>query len=342
MTTAVMSHHKIDMQQESLRREGAGGSRILASAATFPALKRIALATIHLKKGGIREPHWHPNADEFTYCVDGKALVTLFSPQNICETMTLDKGEAVYIPKGITHHIENINDGESNFILCFSHETPEEQNFSSALCTMSAHVLASTFGVPETTFEPLLEKRHDALISWKREVTKPAHASIPSLHKINLDGTNPQIAAPGGTGHVANRHTFPAAQNLSLVSLRMVPGSVREPHWHPDGTELNYVVAGEARLTVFSPDGEVDTFTLTRGQASTIPSGYFHHIENIGRDELHMTVFFSSSLPGDIGISGALSAYANDVLGASFDLDPKFFAALPKISEDVLVVRGGG
>jgi len=52
--------------------------------------------------------------------------------------------------------------------------------------------------------------------------------------------------------------------------------------------------------------------------------------------------FFSSDKPGDIGISGSLGAYSNEVLGATFNLNPAYFDKLPRVTEDVLIVSGGG
>ena len=37
-----------------------------------------------------------------------------------------------------------------------------------------------------------------------------------------------------------------------------------------------------------------------------------------------------------------LSAYSNNVLGASFNLDPTYFNKLPRLTEDDLIVAGGG
>ena len=42
--------------------------------------------------------------------------------------------------------------------------------------------------------------------------------------------------------------------------------------------------------------------------------------------------------PEDVGISGALSAYSNEVLAAVFNLDPTLI--IPKLEEDVFVVTG--
>ena len=57
---------------------------------------------------------------------------------------------------------------------------------------------------------------------------------------------------------------------------------------------------------------------------------------------MHFAIFFGSDNPGDIGISGSRSAYSNEVLGATFNLDSSYFNKLPRVSQDVLVVSGGG
>jgi oxalate decarboxylase len=34
----------------------------------------------------------------------------------------------------------------------------------------------------------------------------------------------------------------------------MEKGGVREPHWHPNAAELNYVIEGKVRFTVYGPN----------------------------------------------------------------------------------------
>ena len=56
---------------------------------------------------------------------------------------------------------------------------------------------------------------------------------------------------------------------------------------------------------------------------------------------MQFAVFFNHERPEDIGISGALGAYSNDVLGSIFGLGPKILDDLPKYREDLFVVAGG-
>ncbi len=304
-----------------------------------PTMKHMALASLVLKKGGIREPHWHPNADELLYCVQGNALITLFSPQNRHDTFTLHAGEVAFFPKGYLHAIQNLSSSESRFLLAYDHPRPQDLDLTQSVASMSPHILASTFSTSETAFKKL--KQQDTFISRLSELKAPG-GSIPNSHKFDLEKIQPQIETQGGSARILNVKNFPRLKNLALFSLRINKNGIREPHWHPNADELNYVIAGKARLTILSPDGKKDHFELKPGQGSIIPAGYFHHIENAGLKELHMAVFFGNSEPDDIGLSGALSAYSDQLLASIFSTDRKFFEKLHKFPKDRMIVSGGG
>lgn len=91
-------------------------------------------------------------------------------------------------------------------------------------------------------------------------------------------------------------------------------------------------------MTVLSPGAKVDTYELGPGDMYFIPPAYPHHIENIGVEEIHFLIFFDQANSEDIGYTAGLRAYSNEVLGATFGCDPKFFENLPPYSEDALIV----
>jgi oxalate decarboxylase len=57
-----------------------------------------------------------------------------------------------------------------------------------------------------------------------------------------------------------------------------------EPHTHPNAAELNYVINGKIRFTVFGPNGEAETSEISQGQVFFVPPGYFHYLENPDKD----------------------------------------------------------
>jgi oxalate decarboxylase len=76
-----------------------------ASVHEFPILKGQggALYSVKLDLGGIREPHWHPNAWEFDYCVSGVARMTVLAPQGELETFEVHAGDTVFVPQRHFH-----------------------------------------------------------------------------------------------------------------------------------------------------------------------------------------------------------------------------------------------
>jgi oxalate decarboxylase len=327
--------HKFDLRKDGVMKKCPGGYRLLLNKKMAGGM---AIALLELAKGGFREPHWHPNAHEMTYCVEGKAVITMFSPQNRRDEFTLSEGEVVFFPKGYIHHIENIHTGRSRFVLAYDHPAPQDLDLSASVGSMTAHVLAATFGAEKGTFEKIKKGAKDCFIGRK---ASRLMGDSPNRHKLNLEAIVPQIIATGGSARTATVANFPVLENLALFSLRVGENGIREPHWHPNATELNFVIQGKARLTILSPGGKIDRFDLKSGQGSMIPAGYFHHIENIGTEELRMAVYFNNRAPDDIGLSGSLSAYADDVLAALFSVDMKLFKQMRKFKKDRMIVSGG-
>jgi oxalate decarboxylase len=151
-----------------------------------------------------------------------------------------------------------------------------------------------------------------------------------SPFKFDLAGCPPQIVAKRGTIQEANQGTFAALAGnaLAIYLLTLEPGAVRIPHWHPDAAELDYCLAGKARIALGFPDGEWERFDLEPGQISILPQGWFHSIQNVGEETLRMLVIFNNSNPNDIGISVGFQAIPKEVLGVTFGVPADRFDGL--------------
>ena len=151
-----------------------------------------------------------------------------------------------------------------------------------------------------------------------------------SQFTFNLGDCPPQVVAKGGTIQEANQSTFPAlaGNGLAIYQLTLQSGAVRIPHWHPDASELDYVLSGKARIGLGFPDGEWERFDLETGQIAILPQGWFHYIQNIGDDVLRMLVIFNNSNPNDLGISEGFQAIPKEVLGLTFGVPAERFEGL--------------
>ena len=250
----------------------------------------MALYSLRLYCGGVREPHWHPNAAELSYCLSGKALMTIFSPGAGHDTFTVDTGEIVYVPKGYLHHIENINHGETMFAIAFNHESPEDIGISGSTSSMTDNVPGAAFRLRSEYFANFKKSSQDIIISSRSNINNDVtnYQEIPNYHKFNplrrycfVRYKAKAVQSKGGTVSLGNANNFGILSGLACYLLTLKPKGIREPHWHPNAAELDYVISGRGRMTIFSPGDNVDTFEVGPGEIVFIPSGYFHYVENV-------------------------------------------------------------
>jgi oxalate decarboxylase len=107
----------------------AGGEVKIVDARNFP-VTTISSAIVKLKPGGLREMHWHPNADEWQYYVSGKGRMTVFAAGGRARTMDVEAGDVGYVQQSNPHYIENTGDTELMFLEMF--RTPHYMDISLA------------------------------------------------------------------------------------------------------------------------------------------------------------------------------------------------------------------
>ncbi len=102
----------------------------------FPIAKTITGVVLDLDSGALRTLHWHPNADEWQYVLDGTVSVTLFGSHGRTRIEQLQQGDVGYIPKGYGHSIENTGDKPARIpIVEISYvSTPRSKSSSKRRC----------------------------------------------------------------------------------------------------------------------------------------------------------------------------------------------------------------
>ena len=84
-----------------------GGTVRIVDGGNFPANQSIASALVEVEPGGMRELHWHPNADEWQYYIEGSARMTVFASEGKARTFDYRAGDVGYVPFAMGHYIEN-------------------------------------------------------------------------------------------------------------------------------------------------------------------------------------------------------------------------------------------
>jgi oxalate decarboxylase len=132
----------------------AGGTIREANESSFPALagNGLAIYLLELQPGAVRIPHWHPDAAELDYCLEGTAAVTLAAPTGEWNRVELGPGFISIIPQGWFHTIANTGDGPARLLVIFNNSAPTDIGISEGLRGVSDEVLGLVFGVAPARF----------------------------------------------------------------------------------------------------------------------------------------------------------------------------------------------
>jgi len=126
-----------------------GGSLRVVSAKEFPISTTMTGAFMTLQPGALRELHWHPNADEWQYIIEGNARMGLFGSSGRARALDFSPGEVGYVPRGYGHYFENTGDGELRVLLLFNSGTYEEISLATWLASNPSQLLAVNFHIGE-------------------------------------------------------------------------------------------------------------------------------------------------------------------------------------------------
>jgi len=293
---------------------------------------------MRLKPGGIRELHWHKEA-EWAFMLAGRARVTAVDQDGRNFIADVGEGDLWNFPAGIPHSIQGLEEG-CEFLLVF-----DDGNFSEnetfLITDWFVHtprdVLAKNFGVTEAAFANIpIDVEHDRYIFSapvpgplaSDEIVSPA-GEVPHTFVHRLLDQDP-VVGPGGTARIVDSSNFPAATTIAAAYVDVEPGGLRELHWHPNTDEWQYFIAGRARMTVFASSGKARTFDYQAGDVGYVPFAMGHFVENIGSEPLRFLEMFRSDHFADVSLAQWMALTPPKLVQAHLNLDDATMAALRK------------
>jgi len=113
----------------------------------------MAMVTVH--PGGLRELHWHPNADEWQYYISGKGRMTVVATGNKARTMDFQEGDVGYVQKTLLHYIENTGDTDLVFLEIFKSERYQDLSFSEWLAHTPPELVMAHLKIDKATFDAI-------------------------------------------------------------------------------------------------------------------------------------------------------------------------------------------
>lgn len=336
---AAGSPHFVSLNDGAMLFSDEHGSITEVTGSSLPILRGLSAKRLLLEPGAIREPHWHSNASELSYCLSGELLVGILGDGSDFNWFRIVTGQMFYAPSGALHYIENLGDSTAELVVAFSDEEPQDFSLRASIGAMSDAVLGNTWSLPSSAFDRLEHSTDPAwIVAREGEAVVPSTADFNNPYKFDVEAESPPINSSAGSARVARSQVWPVLSDLSMYSLRLADQGMREPHWHPGTAEMGYVARGHARMTVLDPNGSTDTYELGPGDLYFIPAAFPHHIEDIGEGDFHFLVFFDRPMPADIGYRASGSLTSRPVLAAALGLKEADLPDLPETREDPLIV----
>ena len=144
-------------------RESKSGTVRIADSTNFPASKTIAAALSIIRPGGMREMHWHPNADEWQYYLKGAARMTVFNTGPAAVTANFRPGDVGYVKKGLGHYIENVGQTDLVFMEIFRADRFQEVSLSDWLAHSPVAMVAETLNLDPSVIAQFPKTRPDVV-----------------------------------------------------------------------------------------------------------------------------------------------------------------------------------
>jgi oxalate decarboxylase len=120
--------------------------------------------------------------------------------------------------------------------------------------------------------------------------------------------------------------------DIAGVTMRLTAGSYRELHWHISN-EWAYMLYGNARVTVFEPNGNIFIGDVSEGDLWFFPTAHPHSIQGLGPDGCEFLLAFDQGTFSEYTtflLSGWLAHTPSNVLSQNFDIPESELSVLPE------------
>lgn len=132
-----------------------GGEVRVVDTRNFPVSTTIAAAHVVVKPGGLRELHWHQNADEWQYYIQGKGRMTVFFNGSKARTADFNAGDVGLVPRTLGHYVENTGDTDLIFLEMFRADRFMDLSLSDWISHAPPELISQHLGIGEDVLKAL-------------------------------------------------------------------------------------------------------------------------------------------------------------------------------------------
>jgi oxalate decarboxylase len=141
--------------QQPISKRTKGGEVRIIDSSKFKVSTTIAAAIVTVHPGGLRELHWHPNADEWQCFISGTGRMTVFATGGRARTMDFQAGDVGYIQKTLPHYIQNTGDTDLKFLEMFKSNVYQDLALSEWLTHTPPELVIAHLGINKATLDAI-------------------------------------------------------------------------------------------------------------------------------------------------------------------------------------------
>ena len=295
----------------SRKRVESGGWTRQVTVRELPISKDIAGVEMRLTAGGVRELHWHVEA-EWAIMLYGNARITAVDQSGKSFVSDVREGDLWLFPKGVPHSIQGLGPDGCRFLLVFDDGSFNE--FETFLITdwmvhTPPEVLAKNFNVPASAFSHIPKRelfifQTDLPGDLKAEQAEAASGTGTLGHRFDFSTSQmkPNKVTSGGEVKIIDATNFPITP-IAAALVTVKPGGLRELHWHPNADEWQYYIKGKGRMTVFEAGSRARTMDFQTGDVGYVLQSMPHYVENTGDSDLVFLEMFKTPHYEDISLA---------------------------------------
>ncbi|KAM9367557.1 dynactin-associated protein [Phaethornis superciliosus] len=281
---------------------------------------KMTFGTLLIKSKGLRAPHWHFNANEHGYLLQGSAWVGVIGADaSVVTTYNVTAGQVIFFPRNTVHWIKNTGPADCVFLLFFTtHEELQTLDVDDAFFSTPEDIAARALQPPGgvnfiRTFKKQREDQAINLPANLNELIQNAtYVQSPEnlvwQYFYDLKGSA-EFPFPGGifqwaryrrngTGLNQTEKIFSESLNkhentLTLATLRIFSNKLGQPHFHFNANEMGYVISGCGQVGV-TLSGVTANFNIGIGDVIFFPVGTQHYIKSVCEEDLLLILAYST------------------------------------------------
>jgi oxalate decarboxylase len=330
------------------RRIQDGGWARQITADDFKISTTIAGVNMRLGPGGVRELHWHQQA-EWAIVTYGNCRITILDEDGRPQVADVKEGDLWYFPAGLPHSLQGLDPDGTEFVIAF--DSGYSSEFNTLLVTdWIAHtppqVLAKNFGVSADAFKQI--PLHNRWI-YQSDAKAPSLAAVDaqmagaagkSAHSyvFSLGDMRPNRENKSGSVRIADSRNFLVSKTIAASMITIKPGAMREMHWHPNADEWLYIMKGSGRATVFNTGPAAMTANFHAGDIGLIKKAFGHYLENTGNTDLVYMEVFQADRFAEVSLSDWLAHSPIDMVAETLNLERPVIAQFPANRPEIVPV----